>query len=696
MAGNRIKGITIEIGGDTTSLERSLKSVDKSLRTTQSDLRDVNKLLKFDPKNTELLKQKQELLGKAVNETKDRLEKLKEAQAQMDENGVDKNSDEYKGLQREIISTELRLKDLIKAQQNFGSVASQVLKETGKQVQELGKKIKDVGDDMTKKVTGPIVAVGGASLAAFNEVDKGLDIVAKKTGATGDDLQKLNDQAIEIAKTIPTSFETAGEAIGEVNTRFGLTGDALTDLSTQFVKFADINDTDVTSAVDGVQKAMTAYGLKAEDASGFLDTLTRVAQNTGISVDKLESGLVSNAAAFQEMGLSADQSAAFMGKLELSGADSSAVMSGLSKALKNASKDGKSMDEALATLEDSIKNGQSDAEGLAAAYELFGKSGDQVFNAVKNGSLSFKDLGKEATDAGGAVSDTFAETKSPMENFQTVLNRFVELGYEIGNAIMPVIQKAMEAIIPVIETVVGWWESLDEDTQSFIVTAALVVAAIGPIISIIGTVTGVIGGLIGAIGSVIGVISTVVGVLGGPLTIAIGAAIALGIALWKNWDTVKAKAGELFTAIKTKWDNIKKAIGDAINGAKELVSKGIEKIKSLFNFEFKWPKLKMPHFKASGSLNPFDWIKNGVPKIEVDWYAKAAKQPYLFNSPQIIGVGDVPEVVIGADAFRRMQSGGSIVNNITIVQQPGQDPRAIARATINELRLTLNREGRSL
>lgn len=696
MAGNRIKGITIEIGGDTTSLERSLKSVDKSLRTTQSDLRDVNKLLKFDPKNTELLKQKQELLSKAVGETKDRLETLKEAQKQMDANGVDKNSDEYKGLQREIISTELRLKDLIKAQQSFGSVASQVLKETGKQVQEVGKKIKDVGDDITKKITAPIVAVGGASLAAFNEVDKGLDIVAKKTGATGEDLQKLNDQAKEIATTIPTSFETAGEAIGEVNTRFGLTGDALTDLSTQFVKFAEINDTDVTSAVDGVQKAMTAYGLEAKDAAGFLDTLTRVSQNTGISVDKLESGLVSNAAAFQEMGLSADQSAAFMGKLELSGADTSAVMSGLSKALKNASKDGISMDDALATLEDSIKNGKSDAEGLAAAYELFGKSGDQVFNAVKNGSLSFKDLGKEATDAGGAVSDTFAETKSPMENFQTVLNRFVELGYEIGNAIMPIIQKAMDAIIPVIETLVGWWESLDEDTQSFIVTAALVVAAIGPIISIIGTVTGVIGGLIGAIGSVIGVISTVVGVLGGPLTIAIGAAIALGVALWKNWDTVKAKASELYASIKAKWDGIKKSISDAINGAKEAVSKAIEKIKSLFNFEFKWPKLKMPHFSISGSMNPLRWIDEGVPKISVEWYKKAANQPYLFNSPQIIGVGDVPEVVIGADAFRRMQSGGSIVNNITIVQQPGQDPRALARATINELRLTLNREGRSL
>ena len=696
MAGNRIKGITIEIGGDTTSLERSLKSVDKSLRTTQSDLRDVNKLLKFDPQNAELLKQKQELLTKAVGETKDRLETLKEAQKQMDANGVDKNSDEYKGLQREIISTELRLKDLIKAQQSFGSVASQVLKETGKQVQEVGKKIKNVGDDITKKITTPIVAVGGASLAAFSEVDKGLDIVAKKTGATGEDLQKLNDQAIEIAKTIPTSFETAGEAIGEVNTRFGLTGDELTDLSTKFIKFAEINDTNVTQSVDGVQKAMAAYGLSAEDAGAFLDTLTRVAQNTGVSVDKLESGIVSNATAFQEMGLSADQAAVFMGQMEKSGANSETVMNGLRKALKTATADGKDMNTALKEMQDAIKNGTGSMDGLTAAFELFGKSGDQIYGAIQNGTLDFEKLGKTALDAGGAVEETFAATKSPMENFQTVLNNFLELGYEIGNAIMPAIQKAMDAIIPVIQTLVGWWESLDEDTQGFIVTAALVVAAIGPVISVIGTVTGVIGGVVGAIGTVVGAISTVVGVLGGPLTIAIGAAIALGVALWRNWDTVKAKAGEIFTAVKEKWEGIKKAISDAINGAKEAVSSAIEKIKGLFNFEFKWPKLKMPHFTVEGTLNPLKWFEQGMPKIGVEWYRKAATTPYYFNSPQIIGVGDVPEVVIGADAFRRMQTGGSIVNNFTIVQQPGQDPQALVRLTINELRNTLNREGRGL
>lgn len=690
MAGNRIKGITIEIGGDTTYLNRSLKTVDKSIRSTQNDLRDVNKLLKFDPKNTELLSQKQELLGKAVDETATRLEALKDAQSQMDASGVDKNSDQYKGLQREIIATEQSLKRLKDEQQDFGNVASQVLKQAGKEVSDYGSKIKGVGDNLTKSVTAPIMAIGTASLAAWGQVDEGLDIVVQKTGATGDALAGMQDSVKNIANTIPTSFAAAGEAVGEVNTRFGLTGDALEDLSTQFIKFAEINGTGLTASVDAAQKALSAFGLGAEDAGAYLDTLTKVGQNTGISVDTLSSGLTKNATAFQEMGLSIDQAAVLMGQIEMSGADTNAVLGGLSKALKNASKDGVSMDKALADLEDSIKNGKSDTEGLAAAYELFGKSGDQVFNALKSGSLSFQDLGKNALEAGGAVEDTFDAMQDPADQWQVVLNNLMELGYEIGEAIMPAIQTAVEAVIPVIQTLVGWWESLDEDTQGFIVTAALVVAAIGPIISIIGTVTGVIGGVVGAIG-------TVVGVLGGPLTIAIGAAIALGVALWKNWDTVKAKAGEIFTAVKEKWEGIKKAISDAINGAKEAVSSAIEKIKGLFNFEFKWPKLKLPHFTVQGSLNPLTWFENGMPKIGVEWYRKAQNTPYLFNSPQIIGVGDVPEVVIGADTFRRMQSSGPTINApITIIQQPGQDARALSRAVINELRLTLNAEGRGL
>lgn len=688
----KIRGVTIEIGGDTSKLTKALKDVDKGIASTQKSLRDVNKLLKFDPGNTDLLKQKQQLLGRQVEDTTKKLEELQKAQKEMDAAGVDKTSDQYMALQREIIATEGSLKNLKKQAKDASSIFGKQLEIVSGKIKAVGKQLQDLGGQLTQKITAPIMAIGGASLAAWGQVDEGLDTVIQKTGATGEALESMQNSVQNIAKTMPTSFAQAGEAVGEVNTRFGVTGDELEALSTKFLKFAQLNGTDVTSAVDASQKALSAWGLSAKDADGYLDTLTKVSQKTGISVESLNSGLLNNAAAFQEMGLSIDQAAGFMGQIEKSGGNTDQVLGGLRKVLKSASKDGKDMATTLSELQDEILNGADGVDGLTKAYELFGKSGDQVFNAIKSGSLSFEDMAKAATDAGGTVEDTFAAMQDPADQWQVVLNNLMSLGYEIGEAIMPTIQKAVEAIIPVIEQLTSWWESLGEDMQGFIVTAALVVAAIGPIISVIGTVVGAIGGVVGAIG-------TVVSVLGGPLTLAIGAAIAIGVALWKNWDTVKTKAGELYNSVKEKWDAIKKAITDAIDGAKKAVSEGIEKIKNLFNFKFEWPKLKLPHFKASGSMNPLDWISKGVPKISVEWYRKAERTPYLFTQPSIIGVGDVPEVVVGADAFKRMtqaNSGSVVVNNtFTVVQQPGQSAEQLADAIERRITLKLQAAGRT-
>lgn len=693
MAG-KIRGVTIEIGGDTSKLSKALKDVDKGIAGTQKGLRDVNKLLKFNPGNTDLLRQKQELLGRQVEDTAKKLDTLKQAQKDMDAAGVDKTSDQYMALQREIIATENALKNLKKQAKDASSILGTQLDLVGKKLQAVGKQMQDIGGQLTQKLSAPIAAIGTASLAAWGQVDEGLDTVIQKTGATGEALQGMQDSVQNIAKTMPTSFATAGEAVGEVNTRFGLTGDALEDLSTRFIKFAQLNGTDVTGAVDNSQKALSAWGLTAEDAAGYLDTLTKVSQQTGINVDSLNSGLTTNAAAFQEMGLSIDQAAAFMGQMEMSGANTEQVMGGLRKALKQAAKDGTDMGTALADLQDEILNGADGVDGLTKAYELFGKSGDQVFNAIKSGSLSFTDMANAAEDAGGTVEDTFAAMQDPADQWQVVLNNLMSLGYEIGEAIMPAIQKATEAVIPVIEKLTAWWASLDENTQGFIVTAALVVAAIGPVISVIGTV-------VSSIGTVVSAVGAVVSVLGGPLTLAIGAAIAIGVALWKNWDTVKQKAGELYSSVKEKWEAIKTTISNAIEGAKKAVSEGIEKIKNLFNFKFEWPKLKMPHFSISGSMNPVDWLKNGVPKLSVEWYKKAAARPYLFTQPSIIGVGDVPEVVIGADTFKRMtasQQAGEVPvvnNNFTIIQQPGQSEEKLAAAIERRITIKLQAAGRT-
>lgn len=679
MAGNRIKGLTIEIGGDTTKLSDSLKGVDKALKNTQSQLKDVDKLLKLDPKNTDLLKQKQELLAKQVKDTKTRLDELKKAQDQMDANGVDKNSEQYRALQREIVDTKGKLKDAEDASKSFGSVMGQQLQAVGKALKETGDKIKGVGDAMTKNVTAPIAAVGTAAMAGWAQLDEGLDIVTKKTGATGDAMAEFEQNVKNIGKTIPTSFATAGEAVGEVNTRFGVTGQELEDLSTQFIKFANINDTDVTSSVDSVQKVLAAYNLEAKDAGAIMDALTKVSQNTGISVGTLQSGLLSNATAFEEMGLNAYQAADFMGQIEMSGADVSTVMGGLSKALKNSKAEGKDMNKALADLQKSITDGKDSTDGLTAAYDLFGKSGDKIYNAVKNGTLDFKDLGAAASESGGTVSNTFDGLQDPIDNFQVVLNNLIELGYEIGNAVMPVIQSVLEQVIPVIQSVTDWWNGLNDGQQDFIVKTALVVAAIGPVLSVLGTVISVVGSVIGTVGT----LSTLVG---GPVVLAIGAAVAAGVLLYQNWDTVKAKASELWEKVSAVFEKIKNTISEKIEAAKEAVGNAIEKIKGFFNFHWELPKLKMPHFSLTGG---FSLMPPSVPKISVEWYKKAMDNAYLLDGATIFGArngtllggGEAGrEVILGLDKLKQV-AGSTVINApVTVYAAPGQSAEEIGRA----------------
>ena len=120
----------------------------------------------------------------------------------------------------------------------------------------LSKKMTGAGTALSKTLTAPIMGVGAASVAAWKEVDAGLDTIVTKTGASGEALDGMRRILKNITGDIPTDFETAGAAIGEVNTRFGVTGEALETLSSQFIKFAEINGQDVSGSVDSVSKMM--------------------------------------------------------------------------------------------------------------------------------------------------------------------------------------------------------------------------------------------------------------------------------------------------------------------------------------------------------------------------------------------------------------------------------------------------------
>lgn len=559
MAGN-IKGITIEFRGDTAPLEQALKQVDSSVRSIDKELRQVNNGLKFNPTSITLWQQKQNLLKDKVKETEDRLKALKETQAKLDANQVDKNSKEYRELQREIVTTESKLKNFKGQLKGIGNVKLKALSEELKQI---GGKVTDIGKNLTTHVTGPLVALGGASVAAFKTVDEGLDVVTRKTGATGQALDDMHQSVKNLASDIPTDFVTAGNAVGEVSTRFQLTGQALEDLSGKFIKFAKLNNTDVTSSVDQTQKALAAFGLDASQAGTLLDQLNVVGQQTGADMNTLLSGLIQNATGFQELGLSAGQAAVLMGQMETSGANSETVMQGLRKALKNAAEDGVPLDQALSNLQDTIKNGKGDMDGLTAAYDLFGKSGDQIYAAVKNGTLNFKDLQSTVAEAGNSIDETFNATLSPTDQFTMAMNDLKTAGSELGSTLLETLTPAIEKISEFIQKITDKWNELSPGTQEMIVKAALVAAALGPVLVVIGTLISSIGAIVGAIGT----LGPVLAVLTGPfglIVAAIAAAIAAMIWLTKNFKKVEAGAKLLWGTITEAFNAIKEGITNAL------------------------------------------------------------------------------------------------------------------------------------
>lgn len=612
---DRIKGITVEIGGDTTGLSKALSGINRDIKGTQAQLKDVNRLLKLDPSNTTLLEQKQKLLKEAISETKEKLTQLKSVQDQMDEglkNGT-VTQQQYDAWQREIIATEEELKNLEREAKNTDSGISATLSQTGSKLQEVGGKISGVGENLSKGITAPITALGAASLMAFNEVDAGLDIVEQKTGATGKALEEMNQIVKDLATEIPTDFETAGAAVGEVNTRFGLTGQALDDLSAKFIKFAQLNNTDVSTSVDNVSAVMNAFGMDASEAGDLLDALNATGQATGIDMDTLAGSLSSNAAQLKEMGLSAEEAAGFMGMIEMSGLDTSAAMMGLKTAMKNAAVDGKTLDQALSDFSETMKGNGSDAEKLQAAYDLFGsRAGAAIYNAVKTGKLNLEDLSGSLTNFKGSVDRTFAETLDPIDQFKMTMNSLKEVGADIGNSLATVLEPVLKNVSDALRNFAEVWKAIPSPVQEAIIKITLVTAAVGPILIVIGEVVSAVGTILTTVPALMtamaGVKTAMVALNAtmaanpiGLIIAAIGLLVAAFIYLWNNsesfrqfWtglcENVKQVAVSTFTAVKNFfvaiWESIKSVFIVAVTGISTHLSAAWNSMKTIVTSVF--------------------------------------------------------------------------------------------------------------
>ena len=664
MAAKTLKGITVEINGKTTGLANALKDVTKTSTALSSNLKEINKALKLDPGNTELLNEKQKILSESVAAARKELETLEGVQKQVSDQYANGDIDRGAWLeyQNKLQKAKQHLEDLEKAQKDFGTAAAQTIKEAGAKIEEYGGKDSKVGETLTKNVTTPLTAAAAAGVAAFSAVDEGVDTIVTATGASGEALDGLVASYETIATSIPEELGDVASAVGEVNTRFHTTGEELEGQTTLFLQFAKITGGDVVSSVDSADKVLKTFGKTSDDASGLLGMVAKAAQDTGINAQGLMDDVLTNSATFKELNFSLEESVNFMALLDENGVESGVALAGLKKAVVNLTDAGMSESEALQTVIDKIKNAGSETEALTIAQETFGTKGAaEMATAIREGRLSLDDLSASMADYSTVVTDTYNNTMDGVDGATTAANAakiaMSTLGETISDMLAPIFQHLTQLLIDA----KARFDTLDDGQKQAIVTIGLIVAAIGPALVIIGKVITAVGTITTGVGSLVGFVGgtvvplitgTVMPALSGlwalmlanPISIVIAAIAAIVAAfalLWNKCEGFRNFWINLFSSVKSTvvdaknnvlstFDGIKNGISSRIEGAKNSVHNAIENIKGFFNFSWSLPHLQLPHPYISGrfSLNP-----PSVPSFGINWY----KEGGILSGAQIFG-----------------------------------------------------------
>lgn len=293
MAG-RIQGITIRIDGDATPLTTALKSVDAALKKTNTNLRDLNKALKLDPGNTELLKDRQQELARAIQQTEERLDKEKAAYQELQ--AADKtpeNVEKMRQLKTQIDLDTAALSQLKTEAAEAASVLGTKMQVAGQKLQEVGGKIKDVGSKisglgrtMTTTVTMPIVAGFTAAIKTTADFDAQMSKVQAISGATADDLSKLSAKAREMGETTKFSATESGEAMEYMAMAGWKTADMVDGLE-GIMYLAAAAGEELGTTSDIVTDGLTAFHMAASESSHFADVLAAASANANTNVSMM-------------------------------------------------------------------------------------------------------------------------------------------------------------------------------------------------------------------------------------------------------------------------------------------------------------------------------------------------------------------------------------------------------------------------
>ena len=570
----------------------------------------------------DLLKQKYTLLGSKISEANEKLKVLKDAQKKMDAAGVDKNSEEYRQLQREIIKTESQLKSYNKEQ---------------------------------KKIAAQISPLG--------RVSAGFDKLGNSLMKAGQSMRKFSAAGAAVVTMLGALTYKASDAADEINTlskRYGIS-----------------------------TKDLQKYALAAELVDVDVDTIAKSHVKLEKTMYAAANGSKANAEYFKQLGvniLDAD------GNLR----DADEVWNDTIKALGQM---------------------ENETERDAVAMALLGKSAMELNPIIEDNGETYQQMAElfEKYDLELIDDETLEKANEFNDKIQQIRAMATIAWQTIGAKLAEYLLPALEKVVDWVGQLANWLANLDPRLLTIIAAAGGFVAILAPLITGLGQLAFAISSITGLMG-MLGVSFGSVAATALPVIAIIAAIIAIGVTLYKNWDTIKAAAKQLWNNIKTTFNNIKTSIVNTWNGiksyltntwnsikstassvfnsvktavvspiqkARDLIVSAWNKIKSVLSGKLSLPHIKLPHFKITGKFSLKDLT---VPHLSVDWYKKGG----IFSSPSVIGVGEAgSEAVVPLDKLwqkmdeiRNASGGGTVVN---VYGTPGMDVNALARAVEQRL-----------
>jgi TP901 family phage tail tape measure protein len=434
--------------------------------------------------------------------------------------------------------------------------------------QKLGSTTKAVGAVGFGILAGA-AAVGVGLYQIGSSFDEAFDMIRTGTGATGPMLDQLKTDMKAVASAVPASFTDAGTAITMFNQKLGLTGQPLQLLSEQALELSRITGTELAGNIQSITDVMQNFGVSAADQSGKLDLLFRASQASGVSVADLSAQMSDAGVVLRTVGLDFDQSAAFLATLGKAGVDVADVMPSLNKALATAAKNGKDATTVFNDTFNAIKNAPNEVEAAGIAYDVFGaKAGPKFAALIREGKLSYDDMLTSLRGGSDTIVGAGKDTQDFGEKLTVLKNRVFVALEPVATKAFDAIGRAMDRIGPIVENLTNWMMkhqgvvkivagvlggvmliALAMYTAGMIAAASATIAAGAPFIIIGLAIAALVAAAIylwvnwDKVWTWISkhkAIAAIILMLGGPIILPIIALVAVGKWLWANWKTIWA------------------------------------------------------------------------------------------------------------------------------------------------------------